>query len=201
MTNEYPAATGCITRAGRVNRTRDYDALHSPRDDKYGVGPEVRKRIVHAGRPQTVDERDADGVRSGLDGQPEAAWVAGSDLLAVDRDVESGAASTTRTHAAAHSELVLGVQGKRVLEKKTAPGAERQAFDVAILREAAGSRVSDLGGDERAVADGSTADFHRRGHIALNERRRHAQRVGDVVEPFARIIGRQQCLDVNVQGE
>src|SRR5436190_14763619 len=130
-------------------------------------------------------------MRSGLDRQPEVAWVAGSDLLAVDCDVESCAASTTRTHAA-HSELVLGVQGKRVLEKKTTPGSERQAFDVPILREAAGSGISDLGWDERAVADGSTADFHRRGHIALNERRRHAQRVGDVVEALARIIGRPQ---------
>ena len=55
-----------------------------------------------------------------------------------------------------------------------------------------GARIGDLRRRQRPIADGAPADLHRRGDVALNERRRHAQRVGDVVEPVARLVGRQQ---------
>ena len=56
-------------------------------------------------------------------------------------------------------------------------------------------------GRQRAVADRQAADLHRRGDVALNQRRRHGERLGDVVEALARAVGRQQRVHVDVERE
>src|SRR5688572_30934450 len=44
----------------------------------------------------------------------------------------------------------------------------------------------------RRAADRERADLRGGREIALEERRRRAEHVGDVVEPFRRVVGRQQ---------
>ena len=63
----------------------------------------------------------------------------------------------------------------------------------------AAARYVDLRRRQRPIADGQAADLHRRGDVALNQRRRHAQRLRDVVEALARAIGRQQRAHVDVE--
>ena len=59
--------------------------------------------------------------------------------------------------------------------------------------------VSDPG--ETGVADGQRADAIGGDEIALEQRRRRAQQIGDVVEAERRVVGRQQRRDVDVERE
>ena len=50
-------------------------------------------------------------------------------------------------------------------------------------------------------ADGEAADLAGRRQVLLEQRRRHAQHAGLVVEPVALVVGRQQVGDVHVHAE
>ena len=83
-------------------------------------------------------------------------------------------------------------------DENAAAGADRQPFDVTILREIAADFVGRRERTEVGVADGQPADLPRRADVALDERRRGAQHVGDVVEPFGGIIRRQHRGRIDV---
>ena len=51
----------------------------------------------------------------------------------------------------------------------------------------------------RAIADCESADLHRRGDVALNQSRRNAQCVGDIVKTFIGVVGWKQRRDVDLQ--
>ena len=61
-----------------------------------------------------------------------------------------------------------------------------------VLRQAARRAVRRDAGARRRVADGEPADLRRGGHVGLHQRRRHAERAGDVVEPLARVVAGQE---------
>ena len=94
---------------------------------------------------------------------------------------------------------VLAVAREEVRDACSAQRAERHPVEVLILRHVAAHVI---GVAQRAgfrVADRQLADLLRRGQIALLQRRRDVQRIGDVVEAVGGIIGRQQGCDVHVQ--
>ncbi len=130
--------------------------------------------------------------------QPEAARVVDLDLFAVERDVD--AASRTAAPAA-QREVVFRVEREDVMDQHSAACAERQSVDVPILRQPRWRRIGHLRGRHRLVADRKAADLHRRGDIALNERRRHGERFRKIVEALTRSVGRQQDVHVDVERE
>ena len=176
-------------------------ADHEPRDgaadlDLAGI------ELVDAGAALSVDERDGDAVRARRHAQPRAPPLVELDGCAVEGELDARAVAVHepprrvvpagRRQRGLHGQLVLGVERKIVLDGETAARAERQAFDVPLLRRAAGSRVARLAVAHRAVADGAPADLHRRERIAFEQGRRHAERGGDVVEAVGRGV-RRQC--------
>ena len=96
--------------------------------------------------------------------------------------------------------VVLGVERERVLDQHAAARAERQALDVLVLRQLARRRVRRLCRGRRAIADGQAADLQRRRRrIPGSAQAIRVSALGDVVEAFARIVGRQQRRRVDLQ--
>jgi hypothetical protein len=95
---------------------------------------------------------------------------------------------------------VVAVGGKQVLDEQAAARAERQPFDVIVLRSILARAVD----DERRLlrfADCEPADLLRRGHIRLDQRRGNTERAGDVVEPRGRIVRWQVLRRIDRQVE
>ena len=139
-------------------------------------------------------------VRARRDPLPERARVGDLERLAVERDVD-GRSREAAGPAARDRQLVLRVQRKRVRDQQAAARAERQALDVLLVHPLARRRIRDLRRRRRAVADRAPADLQRRRHVALDQRGRDRQRLGDVVEAFARVVARQQRAHVHVHGQ
>ena len=82
-----------------------------------------------------------------------------------------------------------------------AAGAKRQTLDMGVLDEAGRRPIDDGLRQHRQIADGAPADLHRRRDVAFDQRRRHGQDTGDVVETVGGVVGRQQRLDVDLERE
>ena len=96
-------------------------------------------------------------------------------------------------------ELILAVERQRAVDQQAADRAERQALDVAVLRRVL-PHAEQLADRRRArVAERQRADALGRGEIAFEQHRRDAEHVGVVVEAGARIVGRQQRRDVDLE--
>ena len=177
---------------------------------------------VETGREVRGEERDADGVRTGGDREPQVdGELAGAAPeppdpqrvvpvdegrpLAVEEDLEllaahlaegPGVAHVAHVHRH-HPEHVLAVGGEEMLDAQPAAGAERQPLHVVVLGGVLGDAVDGLGrgGD---VADGEPADAGRRRQVGLDEGRRQAQGPRLVVEPPARVVGGQQPRGVDL---
>src|SRR5262249_27362773 len=100
-----------------------------------------------------------------------------------------------------HLDHVFAVDGKRVMDAQPATGAERESFGVAGLRSVAPGAVGDGRRPDCDVPDGQSADLAGRGQIVLEQRRRYAKDVSVVVEPAARIVGRQERRRIDVESE
>ena len=86
--------------------------------------------------------------------------------------------------------------------REAAPRAERQLLaHAAFLPLRVGNGVGLDGGPDRGVAEGEPADLLGRDHVAVEQDRGDRQHVGDVVEPVAGLVGRQQLPLVDLQGE
>ncbi len=91
-----------------------------------------------------------------------------------------------------HAHDVLGIEREVAIGEQAAARTERQAFDLFVLRLLQRQPV-DVDHDRHVgIADGEPAQLARRFEIALHDRGRHEQEVGDIVETAARIVGRQQ---------
>ena len=157
-----------------------------------------------------LEKRDRDVMRSGLHRHPrrEAAvhLVAGrrrvvagcSDLgiaaerrqvdpRTVDRNLELVRILETPHRAQVrseqlHLELVLAVERQRRVDQDAADGAERESFDVLILRRVLSHAEHFAGRRGGRIAKGERADAFRSVQITLEEHRRHAEDIGVVVE-------------------
>ena len=128
-------------------------------------------------------------------------------FLAVDRDderlglflaLDAGVAFFDAAHQPA-VQLVEAIGGEHVAHHRAAARAERQAVDVAQLRELAADPVLGRAGRRGLVADRHRADALRDQQVALEQQRRRAQRRGDVVEAEVGAVARQQLVDVDVE--
>jgi hypothetical protein len=97
-------------------------------------------------------------------------------------------------------EFVFGVLRKLVLEEQTAAGAERQPFDVFLLRIVWRNAVAEPH-DVGIRAEREAADLSRGRKVLLQQRRRYAQHAGDVVETVTLIVCRKQRGHVNLEIE
>ncbi len=98
-------------------------------------------------------------------------------------------------------EVVVCVQREVVFDADAAASAQRQTLDVAFLREI---RRDVNHGAERArihVTDGERRDFARGDQVLIEEGRRYTQRVGDVIEAVAFVIGRKIVGGIDLDPE
>ncbi len=168
------------------------------------AGDVVRREKRHAHRVRAGLHRDArrglavaGGVRDLL------VPVEQLHALAVDRHLELFALDPAEhglevAGDAFHLERVLAVGRELVFDEHPAARAERQAFDVIVLRRVR-RHVEHRLRRRRRLADREPADLSGRRQVRFHERRRHRQRAGDVVEAAGRIIGRQELRRVHVQ--
>ena len=126
--------------------------------------------------------------------------------LAVDADLELVRPLETRhvahdVAAQEDREVVARVEREVVLDEQAAARAERQSFDVLALCEI--GRSAERRDDRRrfGVADREARDLRRRRQVLLEQRRRHAQHVRDVVEAVAFVVGRQELGRVDLEAE
>ena len=96
-------------------------------------------------------------------------------------------------------QLVLAVGGEHVPNDPAAAGAERQAVDVASLREVTVDRVFRRRRLDLRIANGERADPLRGGDIAVEQKWRCRQRGGDVVEAEVAAVVWQQRRDIDVE--
>ena len=95
-------------------------------------------------------------------------------------------------------EGVLAVERKHVADQQPADRTQRQSLEMPVLRKILTDPVGVAGRTFAGIANRQRADFFRGGQIALLQRRRDAQHVGDVVEAVGGVIGRQQRRDVHI---
>src|SRR6185436_17471029 len=108
-------------------------------------------RVVHAVRSIDVgllDERDRDGVRTGLHRQTDLRLALQVYRLTVDRDVDvlrSRGDDCTDATGSAGSDLqvVVGVQRECVANDHAPAGPEWQAVEMILLRQVAGGAIRD----------------------------------------------------------
>ena len=83
--------------------------------------------------------------------------------------------------------------------RSAADRAERHALDVLILRQVLPHRegLGDCG--LMHVPDRKRAHGLGRGEVALEERRRHAERIRDVIEAVGRVVRRQERRDIDIE--
>ena len=198
---------------GRLPEERHGDGAGSGLDRQ----PHLQRRVgVHRVRQRRLPRRPPRGLPRRLVGaiahlervRPRLCPADGEqlDTLAVQADLQfvrlpQPANRIDDRSQQAHAEDVLAVEGKPVAHGDAAARAEGQAVEVVVLRE---HRRHEIGRDartDRVAADGQPADAPGRPEVPLKQQRRHAQRVGDVVEPVARVVRRQQGRDIHVQRE
>src|SRR5262249_30913982 len=158
------------------------------------INPESRLLLVNARGSRTVYNGCTDCVGTCLHRESEAACIAHINFRAVDGDVDG-----TTSQAAANTELVFRIDWERVLDQHAAASPQRQTFDVTLLRKSTWRVVGHLARNQRAVADCAAADLHCGGNVALNERGRCSECIGDVVKTFRRIVRRQQGRNVHIE--
>ena len=223
LAGEDPAAARGVGRTLGVERTFDRHLT----DVRIELEPRNLARRVHRAHERPVqfragqivgrDEGHADVMQTGLDrnarrGSPVALCafdflvpVEQLHALAVDRDLELLARDLTEDGRevpgdALDAECVVAVGRKLVRDQNAAARAERQAFDVVVLR---GVRrdFEDFLARCVHVANREAADLARRRQIRFHQRRRHRQRAGDVVEAAGRVVGRQELGRVHFERE
>ena len=124
--------------------------------------------------------------------------------LAVDRHFELARVLETADHVQVGAielglKVVFAVERKEVAHAQAAHGAERQPLDVLVLRQILRHAIGVAAGAQGGIAHGHGADAGRRREVALLQRGRHAEHVGDVVEAEGGIVGRQQRGHVHVE--
>ena len=85
------------------------------------------------------------------------------------------------------------------MDQHAAARADRQAFNVIVLREIAAHAKRLLRRGDFRIANGKAGDLPRGRKIALHQRGRHAEDIRDVVESVRFFVGRQERGDVHVE--
>ena len=104
--------------------------------------------------------------------------------------------------AQADPDLVLAVDREEMVDQRAAARTERETVQTVALGQL-GRHAVDIGGygDTGIAGDGEPADPVRGGEIALEQERREAENIADVVEAVTGRIGWQQRRHVDVEGK
>ena len=119
-----------------------------------------------------------------------------ADALAVDAHLDRVLLARGLGELDGHDVLAIGRQ--MTPDDRTAPRAQRQAVQVAVLNQVAVELVAVDDRRHRRVADREPADLARGGQVPLQRRRRDEQQLGEVVEAARDVVGRQQRRDVEL---
>ena len=158
----------------------------------------VRSRRDRDANLQRFDLRHVEAARIVLVGR--LADGQQLDPFTVDRDFEVVRLDAQRP-VRQHLDDVLGIFREVVLDHHAAPRTEREAFHPDVLPEV-GRDAEGLGGRRRhGRRHREAAHLARRREVPIHERRRDAEHAGDVVEAVARVVRRQQVVDVHVEGQ
>jgi hypothetical protein len=181
-------------RAERSRRLqeRSGDGVLSRADDDTRLQPRI-ERVDHVGG---VDRGHGVVLRA-TDGREQHAPAIDCDLELVLL-LEPADRAQVRLEQL-HLDHILAVERKHVPRGHAAARSERQPVQMLGLRRVAADAVRLGAGGDRWASDGECADLRRCGEIALEQGRRQAQDLGDVVEPFRRIVGRQEGGRVDLE--
>ena len=168
--------------------------LHRNPDAQIGVG-----RLQRARAPVGIfgSEIRSDGQQSGpraIDGNLHLVrLVQPHDVAAVAGGAVAGQADP---------DLVLAVDREEVVDQRAPPRAERQPVQAIALGQL-GRHAVDVGGHRhaRVAGDREPADPVRGSEVALEQERREAEDVADVVESVAGRIRRQHRRHVDIEGQ
>ena len=122
-------------------------------------------------------------------------------LLAADGDLQPVRDAHIARPPQLDLNVVLRLLRKQVRYQRAAAGAERQPIHAVVLLQVGCQAVGLAHHRRRRTPDRHPADRPRRSEIALQQRLRHPQRGPDVVEAVAGIVGGQQGVDVDLQGQ
>ena len=118
------------------------------------------------------------------------------------RGVADAADVVVEVPAQADPDAVLAVEREVVPHGNAAARSERQVVArVVVLDFAVGHPVRIEAGPQRGVADRELAHLPRGVQVALHQRRRDRQHVGDVVEPLVLVIRGEQRFGVDLDPE
>ena len=96
-------------------------------------------------------------------------------------------------------EVVFPVHGKGMPRHQPAHRAERQPFEMDVLRQVLAHGIGVAADADAEITDRDRADLTRGRQIRLQQCRRAALRIGDVVEAERRVVGRQQRRHVHIE--
>ena len=225
---DLPAAGG-IPHAGGIERPRDRQRFHvrmarridrveraaherlQPHGAGRGGGQERRRDSVDAGLQRHTDiEALLDLVTRGrgvLHRRLEVrrpAECRQQDTAAIDGDLElmrilEPAHRRGVGAVQLHLQPVLRVERNGRLNGQPAKRPERQAVDVNVLGRVLPHAEDLTGWLDPAIADGQRRNPSRGREIPLEQHRRHAQGVGNVVEAVRRVVRRQERCGVHVE--
>ena len=124
--------------------------------------------------------------------------------LAVDADFELVRILQTRQVAddvlqQKNAEVVFAVQRKVVVDQNAAARAQRQSLDVLLLVEIRRSLKHQADGSDGRIAHRQARDLVGCRQVLLQQRRREAQHIGDVVEPVGFVVGGKERRRIDVQ--
>jgi len=123
------------------------------------------------------------------------------DLLAVDGDLQAVRDAHVAGPPQLDLDVVLRLLRELVRHQRTAAGAERQPVHAVVLLHVGREAVGLAHDRRRRAPDRSPADRPGRREVALQQRLRHPQRGPDVVEAVAGVVGGQQGVGVDLQGQ
>ena len=210
--HEQPPAAGRVAGPGRVERASDGHR----HDRRQGATiPARRPQRSLRQRLAALHEGDAHAARPCRDREAEGALVVRRIICRRNpwpsRDVRDGLALAVDADLQLMDvgpgvgrfdlELVFSVEREIAVDLQPAARAERQCLVAAVLRL---PHRRDVGVHQRThvgIAHGHAADLERRCQIALHRCRRDKQRVSQIVEAAARVVGRQQRGVVELLGQ
>ena len=97
-----------------------------------------------------------------------------------------------------YANLVLGIDRQVLFDADAAARPERQIPQVVVLRQVFRRRIRRRHRRNRGAPDRQPADLSRDRHVALEQQRRRAEGVRDIVEPVRGIVGRKRA-DVHIE--
>src|SRR5215471_5871293 len=115
MANQDSTPARRITGAAHIKWSANDNAVDAPADKEGGVHSEVRVLLVHTRASGAIHNCGADVVRASLNRKAEITGVSQINFRPIDRDIDVRGAKP-----AADGELIIGVDGKCVLDQHAA---------------------------------------------------------------------------------